>query len=202
MTKHQGPALNNWHARNKTDLIIEVWEALDCESVGARELEFIQHALEERFGDGARESPAAIARAVADEGAVLRHPEVFECDRAWRERELTRVLPVNEIDVSSLEAAAGTINKLELVRRDFERGENGGGIRSVRAFALALKRDALLVARSRTTEEIRKREAAEIAQWLTVWLQEPEMFEDWLSLRRRSKEFRGLMGLSDSEPER
>lgn len=31
-----------WNSRTKIDLIIEVWEKLDCESVGAREIEAIE----------------------------------------------------------------------------------------------------------------------------------------------------------------
>ncbi len=30
----------------------------------------------------------------------------------------------------------------------------------------------------------------EIAEWFTVWLQTPEIFDDWLELRRRSANFR------------
>ena len=71
-------------ARTKAELIIEVWEHLDCESVGAKELEAIQRAVRDRFGAGAVASPASIARTLADEGAVLRHPEVIECDASWR----------------------------------------------------------------------------------------------------------------------
>src|ERR1700682_5847532 len=82
------PVNREWRSRTKRDLIIEVWEALDCESVGARELDQIQQVLHERLGAGAIESPAAIARVVADEGAALRHPEVFECDLKWRGGEL------------------------------------------------------------------------------------------------------------------
>ena len=63
-----------WQSRTKRDLIIEVWEALDCESVGARELEQIQQVLAEELGLGAVESPGSIARVVADVGAALRHP--------------------------------------------------------------------------------------------------------------------------------
>ena len=51
-----------WKSRTRHDLIIEVWEDLDCESVGARELEQIQEVLREKFGEGARDSPASIAR--------------------------------------------------------------------------------------------------------------------------------------------
>ena len=54
--------VKGWNARSRQDLIIEVWEDLDCESVGARELEQIQHALREQYGEGGLESPAAIAR--------------------------------------------------------------------------------------------------------------------------------------------
>ena len=36
--------------RTKTDLIIEVWERLDCESIGRKEIEAIESAVRERFG--------------------------------------------------------------------------------------------------------------------------------------------------------
>src|SRR3982750_2752266 len=67
-----------WAARTKNDLIIEVWEKLDCESVGAAEVEAIEIVLNEQFGPGAVDSPMEIARAVADEGADLRHSELME----------------------------------------------------------------------------------------------------------------------------
>src|ERR1041384_6586910 len=67
-----------WKSRAKNDLIIEVWEYLDCESVGAKELSAIEQAVREQFGDGAVDNPMIIARLLADEGAELRHPEIME----------------------------------------------------------------------------------------------------------------------------
>jgi hypothetical protein len=67
-----------WKSRNKTDLIIEVWEKLDCESVGAAEIEAIETAVHDRFGSAAVESPMITARLLADEGAELRHSEIME----------------------------------------------------------------------------------------------------------------------------
>ena len=32
--------------------------------------------------------------------------------------------------------------------------------------------------------------AAEVAQWLTVWLQNPQIFTEWLTLRQNTAEFR------------
>src|SRR2546423_10405503 len=75
-----------WKSRTKRDLMIEVWEHLDCETVGARELEAVADAGRERFGEGAVEGPAVVARPLADEGAELRHPEVLDADARWRTR--------------------------------------------------------------------------------------------------------------------
>ena len=55
-----------WQSRNKTDLIFEVWEKLDCDSVGAAEIEAIETAVEGRFGKRALESPMVLARLLAD----------------------------------------------------------------------------------------------------------------------------------------
>ena len=51
-----------WTSRTKQDLIIEVWEKLDCESVGAAEIEAIEEAVRARYGEAAVESPMHIAR--------------------------------------------------------------------------------------------------------------------------------------------
>ena len=34
-----------WQAKNKRDLMIEVWEKLDCESVGSTEVEAIEEVV-------------------------------------------------------------------------------------------------------------------------------------------------------------
>src|SRR5947209_6027164 len=99
--------------QTKRDLIIEVWESLDCESVGADELKEIQRMINEKFGAGAVESPAAIARALSDEGAVLRHPEVLECDARWREQNSSEVIFQEALNFEELAESFESIQKLE-----------------------------------------------------------------------------------------
>ncbi len=65
-------------ARNKNDLIIEVWEKLDCESVGASEMIAMEEAVLGQYGKSAVDSPMIIARLLADEGADLRHSEIMQ----------------------------------------------------------------------------------------------------------------------------
>ncbi|MCM3872592.1 MAG: hypothetical protein ND895_18070 [Pyrinomonadaceae bacterium] len=178
-----------WRARTKGDLMIEVWEALDCESVGARELKEIQTVVRREFGAGSVDSPASIARTLADEGAVLRHPEVLNLDTEWRERELSAVISPDELNFSGLAEASASIKKLDTLRRKFEANSERLQLSRLREMTLKLKQDALVVARSKTVERQQQLEAREIAQWLTIWLQSPDVFDDWLSLRQRSPEF-------------
>lgn len=67
-----------WNSHTKNDLIIEVWEKLDCESIGAKEIVAIENEVREKFGKGAVDLPMTIARLLADEGAELRHSEIMK----------------------------------------------------------------------------------------------------------------------------
>lgn len=192
------PRQHRWNARTKHDLIVEVWEELDCESVGGRELEQIQQALQERFGDGALESPASIARIVADEGAVLRHPEVFDYDSKWRERKFAGEGLFDELDFSSLSQALESLARLDDFRREFQARSHQKGPEQLRAVIASARKDCLLIARSKVVDEGQRQQAKEISKWLTVWLQSPELFSDWLDLRRRSPEFRKTFGSAAS----
>ncbi|HXL82365.1 MAG TPA: hypothetical protein VN951_15930 [Pyrinomonadaceae bacterium] len=180
------PVNREWRSRTKRDLIIEVWEALDCESVGARELEQIQQVLQEKLGAGAIESPGSIARVVADEGAALRHPEVFESDLKWREGKLAAT--VDNLDFSSLNTALESFAEVEGRRVSAEQKDDAAS-RRLREVIAGARLNALLVARSRVIPDSQRAEAKEISEWLRVWLVAPELFRDWLDLRMRSAEF-------------
>jgi hypothetical protein len=188
-----------WRARTIPDLIIEVWEALDCDSVGAREIKQIQQALHEKFGEGALASPAAIARAVADEGAVLRHPEVFDCDLKWRKQNVDDRSFQEHLDFASLSAAFESVVKLEEKRLELQINDDTRGLTQLRDIVTSARKDSLLRARSKILDEGQREQAKEISQWLTVWLQAPELFSDWLDLRRRSPEFRKKFKTEESD---
>ena len=179
-----------WKARTKRDLIIEVWERLDCESVGARELEAVVEVVRERFGEGAVESPASLARLLADEGAELRHAEVLEMDARWRTADPYEPMFRNVLKFSTFEEAAASIKRLDNLRRQFERKGDREGLRRVRDTVLKGKQRAQMIARNQSVNERKRAEKAEMAEWFTVWLNQPDIFEDWLALRLASKDFR------------
>lgn len=183
-----------WKARTKRELMIEVWELLDCETVGAKELEAINEAVRGRFGEGALESPASVARLLADEGAELRHAEVLEMDARWRASDPYDAMFRNVLKFSDFTQAAASIKRLDNLRLEFGRKKDQAGLRRVRETVLRGKQRAEMIARNPKVDARKRAEKEEIAQWFTVWLQSPEIFEDWLALRRRAKDFRERFG--------
>jgi len=192
MEKHE------WKSRTKHDLMIEVWEHLDCETVGATELETIQSVVRERFGEGALESPVAVARLLADEGAELRHAEVLELDVRYREADPYEPMFRNVLKFSTFAQAAASLRNLENLRRQFARTKDREGLRRVHEVALKGKQRAQMIARNRNVDEKKRAEKAEIAEWFSVWLKQPEIFNDWLELRQRSKDFRTRFAKDES----
>lgn len=178
-----------WNARTKNDLIIEVWEKLDCESVGAKEIEAIEIAVRDKFGHGAVEQPMVVARLLADEGAELRHAEILELDVARRLESPYDAMFRNILKFSDFKQALISIRQLENLRRKFAAENDREGLRLVRETALRGKRRAQMIAGNEKVDEAKRAEKAEIAEWFTIWLQSPEIFENWVELRRNSKDF-------------
>ncbi len=178
-----------WQARTKADLIIEVWEKLDCESVGAKELIAIEEAVRERFGPAAVDSPMVLARTLADEGAELRHSEIMELYVQRRADRPYEPVLRNVVKLGSLKTSLSTIRDLENIRKKFASDDDKEGLRLLRATVLDGKQQLLQRPTAGFSMRMSAVERAEVADWLTLWLQTPEMFETWFSLRKRSKEF-------------
>jgi hypothetical protein len=164
-------------------LIVEVWEESGSEVVRAAELSLIQNALIERFGTEA--SPASIARVLADHGARLGHPEILQADARWREQQ--RLFTPDDLAFDTINSANEFIEKLEQLRKSQDQ-------QSLRHSVQLIKHELDLLATVPTVSASRRAVAGEVAQWLTVWLQNPQIFPEWLDLRRSTAEFAELFG--------
>ena len=178
-----------WSSKTKTDLIIEVWEKLDCESVGAREIEAIEIAVQDKFGYGAVDSPMIIARLLADEGAELRHSEILELDVKRRLESPYDAMFRNILKFSDFKQALISIRRLENLRRKFAAENDKEGLRHVRETAMKGKNRAQMIAGNEKVDPQKRAEKAEIAEWFTLWMQSPDVFENWVMLRQNSKDF-------------
>ena len=185
------------NARTKRELAIAVWSRLQRPAVGEHELRQIQRAIARRFGAGAVDSPAAIARLLADEGAELRHPEVIEFDANWRQAQVEQ----SAADFAGFERfatarplrlkqAEALIRKFEKVRRKFERAADAQALASLRDEAANARQTVQSLGKSQRLTQRNRDEQIEIAEWLSVWIRTPALFEEWLELRKRSTDFR------------
>jgi len=196
---------NQSEPSSKQEFIVAKWLRLGGQAIGRKDLRAIQRALREEFGEGAIESPARIARVLADEGAELRHPEVIEFDAKWREekieketsrfRRLERFLDTKP---ARLHEAESLIKKLEQTRQSSERNQDKMNVQHLRNIAINARQAAESLANDSTLNQTQRDEQAEIAQWLAVWLQSPSLFHDWLDLRRRSPDFRKKFSMEKS----
>lgn len=178
-----------FEAKNKVDLMMEVWEKLDCESVGAGEIEAIGKAVEARFGKRAVDSPMVIARLLADEGAVLRHSEVMELYVRQKEDRPYEAAFRNILNITDLPQAASSLSKLENLRRKYAGDGDKEGMRLVIEKGREGRAEALHRAREKKREARERARYTEIAEWLTLWMQSPEMFEMWIERRLESADF-------------
>jgi hypothetical protein len=180
-------------AKNKADLAIEVWEYLDCESVGAKEIVAIEDAIRERFGESAIDSPMVTARLLADEGAELRHSEIMALylDRAEQPPPLDAALK-NLFDISDLDHAESSLKRAENLRRKLLSDKDQNGLRLLRKEAVDAKSAARNYANDKRHSDDDCKIQAEAAEWLTLWLQSPELFENWVKMRKASKDFKSV----------
>jgi hypothetical protein len=171
-----------WQAKNKIDLMIEVWEKLDCESVGADEIIAIEDVVRDQYGNAAVDSPMKIARLLAEEGE-LRHSEIMNLYvQRYSDGPYTAEFR-NILKLDDLGKTLSSIRNLENLRRKFAADGDKEGMRLIRERVIAAKKE---LQNSAIKDEI--------AQWLTIWLQTPEAFENWLLLRRRSPDFIAKFG--------
>lgn len=156
-----------------------LWEECDSESAGQAELIHIQQTLLATLG--VVESPARIARTLADHQVPLRHPEVLAADARWRAEQISKRPDLREFDFETVEDAISSMKRLEALRRRFLEEGDETSLQIVVEQARELK----LEFTGKRTEL-----AEELVQWLAIWLQNPQIFEDWSDLRQNSPEFR------------
>jgi hypothetical protein len=169
------------HTRD--EFIVEVWDLIEKDVVGDSALGLIQDAIAERFGDAAVPSPAFIARVIADLGVRLGHPQILEADASWREQR--QFFSAEILAFETIDDATGFIEKLQQQDPALER---------LRVSVQQVKTELAVITTSQTVSQKRRELAREVSQWLTIWLQNPQIFSEWFALRRSTAEFQQLFG--------
>jgi len=157
--------------------------------VTAREIAVINQALIEEYGEGGAMTPAEIARILHDEDLPVRFDQIFRMMTTTEKYENAFARFLENDDLAEAEKSIRGID--ELYRKFKQAGDRAGHALRVRsgpdrqaerdrAFAVV---SPLCGAAART---------GEIAEWFAVWLQTPDLFTEWVGLRKASAEFKNL----------
>jgi hypothetical protein len=97
------------------------------------------------------------------------------------------------LSFASLEKAEDTLRRLQNLRQRFVAAGDKKGMDYCRLTALAGRRRAEMIASNRKVGERKRLEKQEIALWFRIWLETPELFGDWIALRKSTDDYRKLL---------
>jgi len=146
-----------------------------------------------QLGAEAKASLSYIASVLGEAGTRVDLPARFDdrfVHRSMEEPYATRLKGV--LEFRDLESAEAALRKLDALYREYGEATDRVGAELVRSLALKGKQRAASLGASPRVSPEKRREKQEIAAWFRVWLETPDLFFDWLELRKHSEEFQRM----------
>ncbi|MBN2241289.1 MAG: hypothetical protein JW793_01265 [Acidobacteria bacterium] len=97
------------------------------------------------------------------------------------------------LSFSDLTRAEKTIRTLEKLCRKYGEASDKKGVEYCRKIALIGRRRSEYISKDKRVSPQKRLEKREIAEWFRIWLEIPDLFEDWLALRKRTEEYKKLL---------
>jgi hypothetical protein len=157
------------------------WERLGREEVGVVEAE-----LRRVLGPTTKTSLSYIANVLREAGVRVDYEDRYV--DPWMEEPYARRLK-GVLQFGDLAAAEASLRHLDAIYREYLRAADHTGMRLVRSLAVKGKQRAASLAANLRVSPERRQAKQEIATWFRVWLETPDLFFEWLELRKQSEEF-------------
>jgi hypothetical protein len=93
---------------------------------------------------------------------------------------------------STFAEAEETLRILENLCRKYRAASDKRGVAYCRQIASLGRRRAELISRNKKVGLQKRLQKKEMANWFRIWLETPAIFEDWLSMRKSTDEFKKL----------
>ncbi|HEY8459242.1 MAG TPA: hypothetical protein VIM99_02620 [Blastocatellia bacterium] len=177
--------------KSKREMVLDIYDNEAMGEVTAREIAVINQALIREYGEGGAMTPAEIARILHDEDLPVRFDQIF---RMMTTTEKYENAFARFLENDDLAAAEKSIKGIDELYRKYKRMDDKAGARFAFKAARTARRNAIALSRSSHLSTAERREYAEIAEWFAVWLQTPDLFAEWVELRKASPEFKKLFG--------
>jgi len=168
-------------------LILDCRERLHLDSASLHELRRIQNEIREQLAPTKAPSLSYIAAVLREAGTRVDYEDRY-ADPIIPERYRGRLEGV--LHFHDLSAAENSIHVLDAAWREYRAMADREGAELTRKLALRGRQRAESLAANPRVDLRKREEKREIAQWFAVWLESPDLFFDWLELRKRTDNFR------------
>jgi hypothetical protein len=181
-------------AKAKKQIILEYYRARDLKLIAAQEIQAIEVELRRHLGSTGRISRSYIANVLRQAGAQVDYEDRYS-DPSMQEPYASRLKGL--LRFSDFVSTEASIQKLDAIYKEYRALADRVGTGLVRSLVLKGKERAGSLAANRRVRPEKRQEKQEIARWFGVWLETPELFFDWLELRKSSPEFHRLFSCPD-----
>ena len=173
----------------KKQVILEYCRTKGLERIGLEEIHALENELRARLGS--RTSASYIAGVLREAGKEVEYRDRF-AEPPMEEPYASRLRSLLQFhDFASAEAS---LRKLDEAYREYREASDRIGAGLVRSLLQKGKLRASSMAANPRVGPDKRAEKAEIATWFRIWLETPDLFFDWLELRKASDQFQELLG--------
>jgi len=180
---------------SKKRILLDFFQAREKKRVEAADLRTAHDELRRQLGPTDRTSLGYIASILREAGYEVQYEDRYS-DPVMPEPYASRLKGV--LEFHDLASAEQSLLRLDVIYREYSSVADRVGKAMVFALVKKGKLRAQSIAANPRVQARKRQEKQEIANWFRVWLETPDLFTDWLELRKSSDEFRQLFAVGDA----
>jgi hypothetical protein len=182
---------------SKKQILLDFFRARERKRVEAGDLREARNELRRVLGPGVKTSVGYMASVLRAAGYDVQYEDRYS-DPVMPEPYASRLKGV--LEFHDLASAEQSLKRLDAIFREYSAAEDRRGKTLVLALVKKGKLRARSLAANPRIQAQKRQEKLEIANWFQVWLETPDLFANWLELRKSSEEFRDAFGSVGAAP--
>jgi hypothetical protein len=176
---------------SKKRILIDYFQLRAGKRVEAGDLRAAHEELRRHLGPEDKTSLGYIASVLREAGYTVDYEDRYS-DPVMPEPYATQLKGV--LEFHDIESAEHSLTRLDEILRGYSAASDRIGMKMVHALVRKGKLRARSIAANPRVQARKRREKEEIANWFRVWPETPEIFSNWIELRKSSEEFKELFG--------
>ena len=181
--------------QTKKEQILSAAQALGIARFTPAEIEQVRRKLLADYGEAGKTSADYIASVLQQAGKRVALSKRADTQGQYEEQ-FQDLLHFSTLD----EAEMSLVRLDELWRKFRGEGETAAAERVIEVARLGRRR-ADMIARNKKVDAHKRLEKEEIAKWFAMWLNTPDLFFDWLDVRKQTTEYQVLAMASEEAEE-